>query len=176
MTQKVKWTPQPHDYPADDIDALILSQEGEMNITQTVTAERASDDEPLPRTLQWATPDGLPPHMMISATPASGGTPATLTVFVFDWVGMFPIEIEYLKDRTQEQVTQWDAVPAPQSDVFAYRPDNRNVHRIRLVVTALDSSNAEIETATFTITVYANYNMGRDALQKAVRERQEAVA
>lgn len=37
---KLIWTPEPQDYPASDEEALILSQENEINVTATLTAKQ----------------------------------------------------------------------------------------------------------------------------------------
>lgn len=47
------WTPEPQDYPAQDTDALILSQEQETDITATITVEASGDVRPA-SALAWS--------------------------------------------------------------------------------------------------------------------------
>lgn len=185
---KLKWTPEPADFPADDVDALILSQEGETNITARVVVEREDEDEETqePHSVRWDAPQGLPPHMHIIAH--NGQTAPYLEITVADWVGLFPIEINYMADgdfgtginQKPHTVDDWEVVPATTADVYAYHPSQQNVWRLPLVVYALASNNASepagefIEQVTYTITVYANYDIGKDALKAAVTARNDA--
>jgi hypothetical protein len=185
---KLKWTPEPADFPADDVDALILSQEGETNITARVVVEREDEDEETqePHSVRWDAPQGLPPHMLITAH--NGQEAPYLEITVADWVGLFPMEINYMADvnfgtginQTPHMVDEWEDVPATTADVYAYHPSQQNVYRLPLVVYALASNNASepdgefIEQVTYTITVYSNYDIGKDALKAAVAARNDA--
>lgn len=158
------WTPLP-DTP------LIVSQEHETHLSTLI--EVASDGQtPLPQTLLWSMPDGRPQHMRIHTTST------TLLLEIDDWVGLFPIEINTMQDAEPVQVsvqfTQWGDVPAEQSDVYAFIPDAHNVKHFRLIVEAYSAANQHIETATYTVTVYANYDIGKSALKQAIKTRKDA--
>jgi len=168
------WTPEPADWPAPDADALMVSQEHLTNISERITVERQNEEAQQPESLAWTMPDGAPDHITI--TPSKQGNTLLLDVLITDWVGLFPIEIEFMAaGQVSQQVSEWDAVPAPQVDVYAYRANSQNVRRFRLVVDALTAQSDVIETAVYTITVYANYTIGRNALKDAIQQRKEHI-
>lgn len=168
------WTPEPADWPALDADALIVSQEHLTQIAERITVQRENEEAQQPESLAWSMPDGAPERITI--TQSKDGSTLLLDVLIADWVGLFPIEIEFMRaGQVPQQVSEWDAVPAPQVDVYAYRASSENVRRFRLVVQALTAQSDVIETATYTITVYANYTIGRNALKEAVQARNEAI-
>ena len=169
------WTPEPADWPAPDADALIVSQEHLTQIAERITVERQTEEVQQPESLAWSMPDGAPEHITI--TQSKDGDTLLLDVLIADWVGLFPIEIEFMAaGQVSQQVSEWDAVPAPQVDVYAYRASTQNVRRFRLVVDTLSAQGEVIETAVYTITVYANYTIGRNALKDAVQTRVDAIA
>ena len=165
------WTPDPGTFPTSREEALIVSQENETHISAVITVEASEGQQP-PKTLIWSMPDGAPDHMRVHSTAN------TITIDIDDWIGLFPIEIEYMEDADPVQVpglvTKWSELPAEQADVNAFRPDKRNIRHFRFVVEAYSASNVLLETATYTITVYANYDIGRDALKSAVQQRKNA--
>lgn len=181
---KLLWTPEPAEFPAPDESALILSQEHETHLQARITARRKDQESPNPKSLTWEAPEGLPPHITITVS----STEAALAIFVADWVGLFDIEINYMKDgsgpgegigigQTPHAVDEWENVPQTTADVYAYYPSQKNVYRLPLVVTAYtkaDASGNEIESVTYTITVYANYDIGKNALKQALQARNDA--
>lgn len=168
------WTPAPSTWPAPDDQALIVSQEHLTNISERITVQQQNEEAQQPESLAWSMPDGAPDHITI--TQSKQGNTLLLDVLIADWVGLFPIEIEFMQvDQVPQQVEEWDAVPAPEVDVYAYRASAQNVRRFRLLVDALTARGEGIETATYTITVYANYTIGRNALKNAVQQRKEHV-
>lgn len=174
---KLIWIPEPQNFPAADTDALILSQEQETRITATVTAE-PSEDVRAASALAWAWPDEEPLHKEITWT--KKGNRLVLTVLILDWVGVFQKSIAFMRDgtavgigQTPGAVEEWDGVPAAQADIYSYIPDPVNVKRFRLAIDALDNQKKVIETAEYTITVYANYTLGRNLLKATVQTRKE---
>lgn len=168
------WTPAPSTWPALDADALIVSQEHLTQIAERITVARENEEAQQPESLAWSMPDGAPDHITI--TQSKDGSTLLLDVLIADWIGLFSIEIEFMRaGQVPQQVSEWDAVPAPEVDVYAYRASSENVRRFRLVVQALTAQGEVIETATYTITVYANYTIGRNALKDAVQQRKENV-
>lgn len=163
-----KWTPQPASYPATDTEALILSQEGETGLTATITAERLDSNSPAPGSISWEMPQGLPAGMSITVNQT------TLTINVADWRGFFPPEIEYLENGQNHQATDFDQVNGATADIYAYRPDAENIKYRELIVTA--TAGIITERVSYTITVYANYDIGRDLLKAKVEERRQAQA
>ena len=173
-TLRLLWTPAPDDYPAADTEALILSQEHLQAVTARLTVTTGSEPGLVPATLNWRISgngaEGGPLH--ITVTVSKTGNTLALDIVIADWVGLFAISIEYMTDFQQPHtVDDWDAVPGRQADIYAYRPDSRNVRRFPFEVDAVAASGSVIETATYTITVYANYTVGKNALQEKVKER-----
>lgn len=175
---KLIWTPEPLEFPAGDEEALILSQEHETQVSATVTVE-APEDVTSPKSLAYSWPDAEPAHKQLSWK--QSGKKLVLSILIHDWVGVFGKEINFMRDgsgvgigQTRGAVDKWEAMPATTADVYAYRPDPVNVKRFRLVVGALDSKGDVIESAEYTITVYANYTIGRNALKEAVNTRRDA--
>ena len=158
------WTP-------DTTDPLIISQEQETGIRAAITVTADEGQQP-PKTLIWQMPDGAPDNMRVYT---AGNQ---LTLEIDNWVGLFPITIDYMQDadpvQVPGQVTKWSDLPAEQADVHAFKPSPQNVRHFRLIVQAYSATNQLIETAIYTITVYANYNLGRDALKAAVQQRKDA--
>lgn len=114
-------------------------------------------------------------------TYAKNGNRLELTVRIFDWVGIFPKEIHFMLDgaavgigQEPRAVSEFEDVVAAQADVYSYIPDPVNIKRFRLAVDALDSQGKVIETAEYTITVYANYTLGRNLLKETVQARTDA--
>lgn len=158
------WTPDP-------ALPLIVSQEHETDLRAVITVTAQQPELP-PKMLVWSMPDGRPDNMRIRTAEN------TLTLTIDNWIGLFPIEINYMEDadpvQIPGQVNQWKNLPAEQADVVAFIPDPQNVRNFRLIVEAYSSTNALLETATYTITVYANYDIGRDALKAAAQQRKDA--
>lgn len=172
------WMPAPSTWPAPDADALMVSQEHLTQIAERITVQQQNEEAQQPDSLAWSMPDGAPDHITI--TQSKDGDTLLLDVLIADWVGLFPIEIEFMAagqgtQQVAQQVSEWDAVPAPEVDVYAYRASMQNVRRFRLVVDALTARGDVIETATYIITVYANYTIGRNALKNAVQQRKENI-
>lgn len=175
MAATITWTPMP-------AEPLIVAQEDETNLTATVmaTAEAAPDGgtgsgtggatEPTitVESLTWATPSPLPEQITI----ATSG--ATLTLTVPNFIGLFPIEIDYLATPFESSLTtatSWQGVPASAPEVIAVRPDISNVKNFTIEVTARDGDGLALDMAVFVLQVFANYNLARDALMEAVNAR-----
>lgn len=182
ITTALQWTPEPGNYPAPDIQALILSQEHLTDISASLTVTAADPQSQVPHALRWTTPAGAPDLLHVNVEAISGGM--MLTLDILDWVGVFPISIDVMSDggdgagvnQTPQQFERWQDVPAPAADVYAYRASPDNVRHFALAVEALDTTGRVIEKAEYTITVYANYTAGKTALQAAVQARSVATS
>lgn len=171
-TQGLIWTPGPQ-------EVLILSQEQETHLTATITV--APSIEGLAASaLAWSWPDAEPLHKEI--TWSRQGSLLALQVRIQDWVGVFPKQIHFMRDgagagigQAPGVVSQFEDVPAAQADVYSYRPDPINMKRFRLAIDALNIQGKVIETAEYTITVYANYLAGRNQLKSTVQTRKDAI-
>lgn len=179
MPATITWTPLP-------AEPLIVAQEDETNLTATVTATveaaptggtgggagggtgGATEPTVTVESLTWATPVPLPPQITV----ATSG--ATLTLTVPNFIGLFPIEIDYLATPYESSLataTSWQGVPASAPEVIAVRPDSSNVKNFTIEVTARDGDGLALDTAAFVLQVFANYNLARDALVEAVNAR-----
>lgn len=172
------WTPGPSTWPAPDDEALIVSQEHLTQIAERITVQQQNEEGQQLESLAWSMPDGTLENITI--TQGKQGNTLVLDVLITDWADLFPFTIDFMKagqgtQQVAQQVDEWDAVPAPQVDVYAYRANSQNVRRFRLLVEAITARGSVIETATYTITVYANYTIGRNALKVAVQARHDAI-
>jgi uncharacterized Zn-binding protein involved in type VI secretion len=156
------WSP-PNDLP------VISTQEDSQNdsVTVSFTLEDGSGGTtPIVDPVWSWNPDQLPSQ--VTFTPSPGGTSAT--VFAPNWLGLFPVSIDYRKNGVLYNVSSWGDVP---SDGLVVNFDASSLSLKTFTFTVSVSYRTmvggPISTASqsYQIEVFSNYDVGKSSLAAA---------
>lgn len=152
--------------PANDLP-VISTQEDSQNDSATISfmlEDGVGGAVQLVDTL-WSWDAGELPSQVVF-TPYEN----TLKVLAPNWVGLFPVSIDYKKNGAVENVSTWNAVPAD-GLVFNFDPSSLNTKLFTFTVEITYSTAPGGPTATssqsYQIEVFANYDVGKSALVAA---------
>ena len=151
------WTPLP-------VEPLIEAQEDQANISATVLASSDDPADPV-LSLAWSSAEPMPPQVRITIAAD------LFTIEVPHFLGLFPIQdIAYLRHGQVGHCNAWAELPADAEELLAYRPDPSSFKDFALTVTATQQSGTDTP-ADYVLRVYANFDLGKLALQEAVNAR-----
>lgn len=87
-------------------------------------------------------------------------------------LGLFPIEIDYLLNRSPssiETITGWDELPPLSKEIVRYEAPQTDTREYTITLTATGSSGSE--TITVYIIIRYSFNLGRDTLKSELSKR-----
>lgn len=148
----VQWSPSPG-------QPILSTQEDRLNDSVVITA---TPSDPASET-SWTWGRGDLPAQ-VTFTPNGN----SLTVAAPDWNGLFAIKVVYLRNFVQSTATSWAAVPQDAMILdFEPSPVNRKLFTFEVHFSyRVDSlSPWVVESQTYTIEVFANYDVGKGQVQ-----------
>lgn len=97
----------------------------------------------------------------------------TATLTIHNWMGVFPVSMTYRLNKVPCVVNSFADIPAQAEEMLSYHASLQNMVEFEFTVNAFEflADLTPAQSVTYTVHVYANYTLGRNALIAAVNAR-----